>query len=60
MSVKPPKKGILDTNTPILTAGQEMLYDKELPKSIKKKYKEKELTESERLLRSQDGSRLDF
>lgn len=58
MTVKAPQKDLLDT-TSGTPSGKEMLYGKDLPKSIKKKYKEKELTESERLLRSQDKKDID-
>jgi len=50
------KKGkLLNTKTPGLSAGQQMLYDKEVSDEIKKRYKDDELTEMmERILPDDD------
>ena len=48
MSVKKPKKPLMD-NTIQIPSGAQMLYGLEVEDEIKKKYSERELTESARL-----------
>lgn len=48
MSVKKPKKNILDTTSEV-PSGQRMIYGNDMPDDIKKRYKDEELTESARL-----------
>lgn len=48
MSVKKPKKNILDTKSEV-PSGSQMIYGHEMPEEIKKRYKDQELTESAKL-----------